>query len=100
MNDETNGRYARKFGLWIAVILGLTLCSGCSTIVSHGLAKGAPPPYAGTYINSHLIKDAGSEAASDGTGPAIIVVVYGVIDFPFSLVADTLCLPYDLAVAE
>ena len=88
-----------KFGLWITAILCLTLASGCSTIVSHSLSKGAPPPaYAGTWMNSHLIKDAVSEVSSDV--PAVVVFTYGVIDFPLSLVADTLCLPYDLAMGE
>ena len=87
-----------KLGLWIAAMLFLALGSGCSTIVSHSLSKGAPPAYAGTWMNSHFIKDAASEVSSDL--PAAVVITYGVIDFPFSLVADTLCLPYDLAAAE
>ena len=78
----------------VAVFMCLALCSGCSTVVSHSLSKGPPPVYAGTWLNSHVIKDAGSEAASDGA--AALVFAYGVIDFPFSLVGDTICLPYDL----
>jgi uncharacterized protein YceK len=98
MNDERVKRRTMKAGLWIAALLCLTLGSGCSTIVSHSLSKGAPPVYAGTWMDSHFIKDASSEVSSDV--PAAIVFTYGLIDFPFSLVADTLCLPYDLAVGE
>ena len=83
---------------WLVMVFILVFCTGCSTIVSHSLSKGAPPAYAGTWMNSHFIKDAASEVSSDV--PAAIVITYGVIDFPLSLVADTICLPYDLAVAE
>ena len=97
MNRQLTKVRAQQALRWL-VILCLTLGSGCSTVVSHSLSKGAPPAYAGTWMDSHLIKDAAGGVSSDM--PAVIVFTYGVIDFPFSLLADTLCLPYDLAKAE
>ena len=82
----------------VALLVCVALCSGCSTVVSHALSKGPPPFYAGTWLDSHMIKDAGGEAASDGG--AALLLTYGVIDFPFSLVGDTICLPYDLTMRK
>jgi len=62
----------------------LLVCSGCGTIYQH--QNDNVGPYSGVRFDA---------LAMVGSGDAGLAVG-GVLDFPFSAVADTLLLPYDL----
>jgi uncharacterized protein YceK len=72
-------------------LIALLLCSGCGTIITHAGSREAEMNvrrngvYQGVRLDSYFI-----------TEQSWIGAIYGVADFPFSLVADTLILPYDL----
>ena len=78
-----------------ASCLSLLLSSaGCGTMVSHfGDCGSTPPPgvYRGTVF------DAGCMAMPFSSEPHLEYLPIGIIDLPFSLAADTLIFPFDLA---
>ena len=64
--------------------------SGCSSVITHSIARASSPPppmYMGGLRMDYL-----AIAESETWGPQ----AYGVVDMPFSLVADVILLPYDL----
>ncbi len=82
---------------WLSLLL---MCPGCGTMMSHFGDCGSRPP-AGVYKG--VVWDGSCVAApfaskSESIGPAAIgLVPIGIIDFPFSFVADTIILPFDVA---
>ena len=74
-----------KLSAWsiTAVFLALALC-GCGTLVSKLGDEGLGRPYDGIEIAIESIKCGGP------------FTLFGFIDFPLSLIADTLMLPFDL----
>jgi uncharacterized protein YceK len=68
----------------IAPIALLVAASGCGTIYQH--QNNNTGPYSGVRFDALAIGGSGD------TGLAVV----GGLDFPFSAVADTLLLPYDL----
>lgn len=88
MKETYTRQRMRKLSVWstASVFLSLTLCS-CGTLANK-LVVGPGNPYVGIEADETTIK----------CGSAL--TVFGVIDFPFSLVADTLFLPLDLAMKK
>lgn len=73
----------------------LLIGSGCGTMVSHFGDCGSTPP-AGVYRGT--VFDAACMAAPfSGDSQSVGLLPLGVIDFPFSFVADTIIFPFDLA---
>lgn len=68
------------------MFLSLTLC-GCGTFASK-LEGGMGRPYEGIEADATTMKCGG------------ILTIFGVVDFPLSLVADTLVLPLDLVMEK
>src|SRR4051812_42102166 len=72
----------------------LLISSGCGTMVSHfGDCGSTPPPgvYRGTRFDTACI------AAPFASEPHVELLPVGLIDLPFSLAADTIIFPFDLA---
>lgn len=72
-----------KFTKLAMVFFLATSLSGCGTLLSLGL--GDCSPYSGVRADAEMM----SEPGPDGTALAAA----GIIDLPFSLVADTVLLP-------
>ncbi|HGO5814605.1 TPA: YceK/YidQ family lipoprotein [Mannheimia haemolytica] len=68
--------------LAVALLLTSSL-SGCGTLLSLGV--GDCSPYSGVRANADLMSEPGPD------GPALTAL--GIVDMPFSLVADTVLLP-------
>lgn len=84
-----------KFFLGASAVVLLTGCSTLSeTFDDH--PRCGPRPYCGSASDIELIKAATEEDA----GILRALVPVAVIDLPFSLVADTLLLPYTAFAAE
>ena len=87
-----NTRYLHRFFNMVFPIVLMVFSVSCSSIAIRGDArKMFPPPsrvYPGTQNNMRLIKD-------DGYFKGISKLC-GTVDFPFSLVLDTLLFPTDL----
>ena len=77
-----------KLSVWstTSVFLSLALC-GCGTLASK-LEGGMGRPYEGIEADVITVKCGG------------ILTIFGVVDFPLSLVADTLVLPLDLVMEK
>lgn len=94
--DEAT-RAARKIGrqfkstILFLIFAGVSLfVAGCSSVITHSIARASSPPppmYMGGLRMDYL-----AIAESETWGPQ----VYGVVDMPFSLIADVILLPYDL----
>jgi uncharacterized protein YceK len=69
----------------------LILCAGCgtATVHSHNYAEWPPHPYEGVQYDYHEFVIATSFQPYDT--PSLLI-----LDTPFSLIGDTLTLPYDL----
>lgn len=90
----------RILGLLSLVLL--TPTSGCMSYLAHvggpsGL-EGPPPPYAATkldleFVTAPLWVDEGEDRFNIATG---LMMFLGMIDFPFTALSDTACLPVDL----
>ncbi len=86
---RTLAKNTRCLSLFLIAGLAL-LVSGCSSVITHSMARASSPPppmYMGGVRMDYL-----AVAESETLGPQ----VYGVLDMPFSLVADVILLPYDL----
>ena len=93
-----------NFKLKMLVILTpiLCFCGGCSTFVTHG---GMDPVfglkttgiYRGTRQNCNIIFHPTEGVPDDLKHEAEMEIGFGIIDFPGSLIMDTLVFPYDLA---
>ena len=79
----------------MVVLLGLSLGlhSGCASI-GHGLVGVDDPPYEGTKLNLMVLGTmfSGDELPESEVGSCVVSIV----DLPFSFVADTIRLPFDL----
>ena len=78
--------------------LAVMLLTGCSTLSETfgDRPMCGPHPYCGTSTDVELIK----AATDDSAGILRALVPVAVIDLPFSLVADTLFLPYTAFASE
>jgi uncharacterized protein YceK len=78
--------------------LGLVLTgSGCGTMVSHfGVCGSTPAPgvYRGTVFDGACIA---APFSHDHDSQSFGILPLGVVDLPFSLAADTIIFPFDLA---
>ena len=93
----SSGRYAASmrmmktfllFGFGIAM-----LCSGCSSLLTHGLGNGK---YPGVRLDAGILSHKEDKDVNVPSGPIYgLLVCYALIDFPFSAVGDTLLLPFD-----
>lgn len=82
-------RKASIFLLFISLLI-----SGCSSILTRSLARSVTPPppeYFGGVRN-----DFGLIGESKKWDETVCAVVYGVVDMPFSFVADIVLIPYDV----
>jgi uncharacterized protein YceK len=83
-----------KVYIAISSLAALFSCSGCGTAITHGGMHGTQygrGVYLGTTYDCMFVGASFSGEDSDW-GAA----TFGVLDIPFSLVADTIILPYDL----
>ena len=88
----------------ILALLSLVFCAGCGTVLTHGGDPGAGGPRSGVYRGirwdgmmvatfEHDLFSPGSKGS--GGMPDIFL-----LDFPFSAIADTVLLPYDLTTVN
>ncbi|MNP40935.1 hypothetical protein D3C76_1346080 [compost metagenome] len=79
-------------------ILAVVLLAGCSTLSEtfDDRPRCGPHPYCGSATDIEVIKAATDENA----GVLRALVPLALIDLPFSLVADTLILPYTVFAEE
>ncbi|WP_431081232.1 YceK/YidQ family lipoprotein [Pseudomonas thivervalensis] len=79
-------------------MLAVVLLAGCSTLseIFDDRPRCGPHPYCGSSTDIEVIKAATDENA----GVFRALVPLALIDLPFSLVADTLFLPYTLFAKE
>ena len=77
------------------LIIGLTLMfSGCGTLVRF---EDNPIPFQSVRADTALLFYEAPELWDMGLpGTALCVVPCTLVDYPFSLVTDVLCLPHDL----
>lgn len=90
-----NRHYSMRNLLLISAVL--IFCSGCSTIVMHTESDPLKREqtrgiYSGVRLDSGLLGE-GKHAMKT---PRTMVIGYSCFDIPFSIVADTICLPVDL----
>jgi uncharacterized protein YceK len=86
----------------VAIFLPIIcFCGGCSTFVTHGgmpdLGLKTAGIYRGTRENCNIIFHSTQAAPDDLKREAEMAKGFGIIDFPGSLIMDTLVFPYDLA---
>lgn len=84
-------QFINHFGKLLALIIVLSLNSGCSTIMARTSSKYYPQLYPGINFyfsdflqHPHMI-------------PKWLSIPSGILDVPASFVVDTLCLPVDMA---
>lgn len=80
----------------VILLIVVLLPVGCGT-VNDASSDGGPRIYGGTRL--HLVKlteDSPNDPRVERVFPEPLIVALHVIDFPFSLVADTLILPYSI----
>jgi uncharacterized protein YceK len=75
---------------YIAFIVTGVFAASCSTANKHLFEPNSNPVYGGTRDDCHNI------AHNDSKGEPAGVHVWAAVDLPFSFVADTLLLPFDL----
>jgi len=82
--------------VYIAIIslAALFSCSGCGTVITHGGMHGTQYGQ-GVYLGT-TFDCMGVVASFSGEHSDWGAATFCVFDFPFSLVADTIILPYDL----
>ncbi len=80
-------------------------CAGCASIAARSTTDvHRPHPkfvYPGTQIDAQWVVspfDEKGQTSGIYAGFAWPLAVAGIVDFPFSLVLDTICLPYDVWV--
>ncbi|AHG79496.1 hypothetical protein X875_8780 [Mannheimia varigena USDA-ARS-USMARC-1388] len=72
-----------KLAKLVVIALLATSLSGCGTLLSFGV--GDCSPYSGVRANADLMSEPGPDGAA--------LTALGIVDMPFSLVADTVLLP-------
>lgn len=86
----------------VAVAIGIAICApGCATVATRhpkcGMAETRPALYPATLADVWIM--VGNDPLSAGASkraPTMLFFFAGLIDLPFSLLTDTVCLPYDL----
>ena len=86
----------------VAVAIGIATCAaGCATVATRhpkgGMAETRPALYPATQTDVWIMT--GHDPLSAGASkcnPTPLFFFAGLIDLPFSLLIDTVCLPYDL----
>jgi uncharacterized protein YceK len=76
------------FFRWSGFLLVVPLLSGCAAIESRNI-DGGGRPYIGTRTDAYHVSH---PAEADTMGEPIFCA----FDLPFSMVIDTVCLPYDV----
>lgn len=93
----------------LVVLLGLLVLTGCTSVVSRvfsepycneSLCRSEPyHPYLGTVVDANFISGCvfseENYCRMQQVSDYFIIVPYGLIDIPFSLLLDTLLLPVD-----
>ncbi len=76
----------------LVIAAALALMAGCSTMAEtfDDSARCGPRPYCGSATDIEVISALGDESA----GAFQVLAPLALIDLPFSVVADTLFLPY------
>jgi uncharacterized protein YceK len=96
----------RRTVMAAVVLLALSVLGGCGTAVSFTASGGVPTPYSGTLMDAAAIYG-GAKAMAGAIEPpqkfdrqtCIALGCGGLLDAPFSIVADTLVLPATATVA-
>jgi uncharacterized protein YceK len=74
----------------------IALCSGCGTVMSHsGDADWPPHPYSGVTFDCQLTYQS---VTDQHEMPFPEIYFFSFLDVPFSVVGDTVCLPYETYV--
>lgn len=79
--------------LFCILLILLLLMPGCGTYIMMMESDGHPIPYSGVMIDALVF--AGFITSQEGLN-GILIALWALVDLPFSLVADTLCLPYTI----
>lgn len=87
-----------KFLKTILIINFIAMLVGCSSLNKYQDSSEDSTIYAATELNKNYIE--GAFVDSQYQSFLIILLPFNVIDMPFSLVFDTLTLPYDLIKEE
>lgn len=74
----------------LALVLACALSSGCSSTVATIMH---PEPYAGTRLSASFLVN------SDATSSFFVSLPFVLLDFPFTLVLDTVLLPVTAIIA-
>jgi uncharacterized protein YceK len=77
-------------GALLALVFG-----GCSTCITTNQAWPAPDFFAGVSTDVELVSERDESVHGEPRG---LTLAFAVIDFPFSLVADTLLIPVNLVL--
>ena len=85
-----------------AVLAGCVVwLSGCGTVLNctdpHGGAGGEKRVYGGVLIDTTVAYQVAAGSGLSLGRPAALIGVWAVLDLPFSVVADTLTLPFTFA---
>ncbi|MBI3879216.1 MAG: YceK/YidQ family lipoprotein [Verrucomicrobia bacterium] len=86
-----------KIFLSLLLVIGMT---GCGTVATHLMPASQRPPgvggvYRGTKFDSFVLSGIGKSKEAEVWGYGVVFGPIVVCDFPFSIVADTLMLPFD-----
>ena len=81
-----------RWTVLVAAALSFVAGSGCASFMGHRPSDETAKPYPGVRIDARQIAHPSTVAGV----PAPAVVVWSILDFPFSAVLDTLLLPIDL----
>jgi len=88
-----------KIGLWVALVLVGIAAAGCASFEQRGIAAFNPDDpspwtiYPGAKHDARIVRSA---FGGDNLGGfAWLKAPVALLDLPFSIAADTLCLPYD-----
>ncbi len=85
---------------FIITLILSTFLTGCASIGSRGISSMGDNPlglYPGVRTDFHILRMSFSSKTSETDEKNnVFLFVYAIIDFPFSLVLDTICLPYDM----
>ena len=81
------------------VALTALYCAGCGTIiVRSGAAHDVNRPYPATRVDAQVVSVWGEDHNSGDIGQEYLrfAAPFFLLDFPVSIITDTLCLPWDL----
>src|SRR5438034_5961040 len=78
----------------------LVIGTGCGTVATHLMPPSERPPgvsgvYRGTKFDSFMLSGIGKSKGAEVWGYGVVFGPIVICDFPLSLVADTLMLPFD-----